>query len=52
LTWRNVIALLHAADMTLDNLVKVTIFLSDRKYIADYRRVRNEASLVVRHARV
>jgi hypothetical protein len=38
--------------MTLDNLVKVTTFLSDRKYIADYRRVRNEASLVVRHARV
>ena len=30
------------ADMTLDNLVKVTIFLSDRKYIADYRHVRNE----------
>ena len=28
--------------MTLDNLVKVTIFLSDRKYTADYRRVRNE----------
>ena len=28
--------------MTLDNLVKVTIFLSDRKYIADYRRVRHE----------
>ena len=29
--------------MTLDNLVKVTIFLSDRKYIADYRRTRDEA---------
>ena len=34
---------LRAADMTLDNLVKVTIFLSDRKYIADYRRIRDEA---------
>ena len=33
--WANLIAQLHAADMTLDNLVKVTIFLSDRKYIAD-----------------
>ena len=28
--------------MTLDNLVKVTFFLSDRKYIAEYRRVRQE----------
>jgi enamine deaminase RidA (YjgF/YER057c/UK114 family) len=42
LAWRNVIAQLNAAGMTLDNLVKVTIFLSDRKYIADYRKVRNE----------
>jgi 2-iminobutanoate/2-iminopropanoate deaminase len=42
LAWRNVEAQLRAADMTLDNLVKVTIFLSDRKYIADYRRVRLE----------
>ena len=41
-TWSNLIAQLHAADMTLDNLVKVTIFLSDRKYIADYRRVRQQ----------
>ena len=40
LCWANVIAQLRAADMTLDNLVKVTIFLSDRQYIADYRRVR------------
>ena len=40
--WSNLIAQLHAADMTLDNLVKVTIFLSDRKYIADYRRVRQQ----------
>jgi enamine deaminase RidA (YjgF/YER057c/UK114 family) len=43
LVWQNVIAQLHAADMTLDNLVKVTIFLSDRQYIADYRKVRQEA---------
>jgi len=42
LAWANLIAQLHAADMTLDNLVKVTIFLSDRKYIPDYRRVRQE----------
>ena len=42
LVWQNVIAQLRAAGMTLDNLVKVTYFLSDRKYIADYRRVRQE----------
>ena len=43
LAWKNVIAQLTAAGMTLDNLVKVTIFLSDRKYIADYRATRDEA---------
>ena len=43
LAWQNVIAQLRAADMTLDNLVKVTIFLSDRKYTTDYRRTRDEA---------
>jgi 2-iminobutanoate/2-iminopropanoate deaminase len=43
LAWQNVIAQLNAADMTLDNLVKVTIFLSERKYTADYRRTRDEA---------
>ena len=43
LAWANVTAQLHAADMTLDNLVKVTIFLSDRRHIADYRRIRDEA---------
>lgn len=42
LAWQNVVAQLHAADMTLDNLVKVTIFLSDRRYIPEYRQVRGE----------
>lgn len=42
LAWANLIAQLRAADMTLDNLVKVTFFLSDRKYIPEYRRVRQE----------
>src|SRR6185312_15721915 len=42
LVWQNVIAQLNAAGMTLDNLVKVTIFLSDRKYTAAYRKVRME----------
>ena len=42
LAWQNVVAQLHAADMTLDNLIKVTIFLSDRRYIPEYRQVRSE----------
>ena len=42
LIWKNVIAQLNAAGMTLDNLVQVRIFLSDRKYTDEYRRVRNE----------
>jgi 2-iminobutanoate/2-iminopropanoate deaminase len=43
LVWDNVRKQLAAVDMTFDNLVKVTIFLSDRKYTADYRRTRDEA---------
>ena len=42
LAWKNVIAQLRAAGMTLDNLVQVRIFLSDRKYTAAYRKVRIE----------
>lgn len=42
LAWGNVLAQLAAAGMGLDNLVKVTIFLSDRKYIDGYRKVRQE----------
>jgi 2-iminobutanoate/2-iminopropanoate deaminase len=41
--WENVRRQLAAADMTFDNLVKVTIFLSDRKHTAEYRRTRDEA---------
>lgn len=41
--WDNVRKQLAASGMTFDNLVKVTIFLSDRKYTADYRRTRDEA---------
>jgi len=42
LTWRNVEAQLHAAGMTLDNLVKVTVYLSDRRYRQANYEVRNE----------
>ena len=40
LAWANVEAQLRAAGMGLDNLVKVTIFLSDRAYNLENREVR------------
>ena len=40
LAWRNIGAQLHAAGMSLDNIVKVTIFLSDRRYAMENRAVR------------
>jgi 2-iminobutanoate/2-iminopropanoate deaminase len=40
--WRNVEAQLAAAEMTLDNLVKVTVFLSDRRYALENREIRQE----------
>jgi enamine deaminase RidA (YjgF/YER057c/UK114 family) len=43
LAWANVEAQLRAADMTLDNLVKVTIFLSDRRHADENRQIRLEA---------
>ncbi|WP_274628525.1 RidA family protein [Arvimicrobium flavum] len=42
LCWQNIGAQLRAAGMTLDNLVKATIFLSDRRYAMPNRTVRNE----------
>jgi len=42
LAWANVKAQLRAAGMDLDNLVKVTTFLSDRCYAAENRDVRQE----------
>ncbi len=38
--WANVETQLRAAGMTLDNLVKVTTFLSDRAHALDNREVR------------
>ncbi len=38
--WANVETQLHAAGMTLDNLVKVTTYLADRSYALDNREVR------------
>jgi 2-iminobutanoate/2-iminopropanoate deaminase len=42
LAWANVEARLGAAGMTLDNVVKVTIFLSDRRYRRENAEVRAE----------
>ena len=40
--WANVESRLEAAGMTFDNLVKVTIFLSDRRYVNESRGLRKE----------
>jgi enamine deaminase RidA (YjgF/YER057c/UK114 family) len=40
--WSNIEAQLRAAGMSLDNLVKVTFFLSDRRYAMENRRIREE----------
>src|ERR1700733_10556879 len=43
LGWANVGAQLSAAGMNIENLVKVTIFLSDRKYATENREARQHA---------
>jgi 2-iminobutanoate/2-iminopropanoate deaminase len=40
--WANVEAQLRAADMTLDNLVKVTTYLADRRHALENRALRQE----------
>ncbi|MEQ1647535.1 MAG: RidA family protein [Hyphomicrobiaceae bacterium] len=40
--WANIQAQLRAAEMTLDNIVKVTVFLSDRRYGPIHRAIREE----------
>jgi 2-iminobutanoate/2-iminopropanoate deaminase len=42
LAWRNVLAQLDAAAMSVKNLVKVTIFLSSRDFAAANREIRQE----------
>ncbi len=41
--WANLEAQLRAAGMGLDNLVKLTVFLSDRRWAMENRAVRQEA---------
>jgi 2-iminobutanoate/2-iminopropanoate deaminase len=42
LAWRNVLAVLEQAGMGVRNLVKVTVFLSDRRYREANARIRHE----------
>jgi len=42
LAWRNVQRCLSAAGFTLDNLVKVSMYIRDRKYRVANREVRHE----------
>ena len=39
--WDNILAQLHAADMTAGNIVKATTYLADRKHRTDNREVRD-----------
>jgi len=43
IAWQNVVAQLHAADMDVGDLVKVTIFLSNRKYSLENSDARQNA---------
>jgi 2-iminobutanoate/2-iminopropanoate deaminase len=42
LVWANIVAALRAADLEVTDLVKVTTFLSDRRYAEANGRVRRE----------
>ncbi|WP_203707092.1 RidA family protein [Asanoa iriomotensis] len=42
LTWRNVLAVLAEAGMGVENLAKVTTYLSDRAYREENGRIRHE----------
>jgi len=42
LAWRNLFAQLAAAEMTPDNLVKVTVFLADRSYRSENADIYDE----------
>ena len=42
LTWRNVLSVLDEAGMGVTNLVKVTTYLSDRRYREENSRIRQE----------
>lgn len=42
LVWKNIFAQLAAADMTADNIVKVTTLLTDRALMVENRAIRRE----------
>ncbi|TWO34686.1 RidA family protein [Seonamhaeicola sediminis] len=50
MAWSNVEAQLKEANMTLDNLVKVTFFVSDRKYLPEVGQLRKQKLLNIKPA--
>lgn len=38
--WQNILAQLHAADMSAENIVKATTFLASREHLVENREVR------------
>ena len=48
LVWQNIELQLRAADMSLDNVVKVSTFLSDRRYAIENSQIRQEVLLWLR----
>lgn len=40
--WRNLTAVLASAEMDLSDVVRVQAFVTDGKYLAEYRKIRNE----------
>jgi 2-iminobutanoate/2-iminopropanoate deaminase len=42
LAWRNLLSVLETADLTVRDLAKVTVFLSDRRYREASARIRHE----------
>jgi 2-iminobutanoate/2-iminopropanoate deaminase len=42
LVWHNIASQLAAAEMSLDNVVKITTFLADRRYRAENTDIRHE----------
>lgn len=42
LTWRNVLTVLAEAGLGIEHLAKVTAYLSDRRYRAEFSRIREE----------
>jgi enamine deaminase RidA (YjgF/YER057c/UK114 family) len=42
LAWKNVVAILKDARMTVDDLVRIQVFLTDPRFVPTYRTVRDK----------